>query len=346
MSLSNPVSNLVDPWLKVHQQTWCEAPKNASWRWVGNGAVNGARLFQKDPSQKIHAVTTNDMLFFEKANASLAAVFKTMRTEINGLDPAVLPRPDSIKSLTKLREVVSDRYAKFCNTYCIFARIWELFLSIFPGRLSTMMEHKRLIHSIDFSLGAVDQAGTPLFDKNVVAMIDPVKRELKNWKDDVILSPSVSALRLMASVVFKQNGIVLYRLHDTSNAGNASDSRVFDKTYNKASDKPKLFFDEIGQCVDRLPKDVTGFPSNGDIDVEFELLVIKKSHQSTGQDADFLIHNGKLNINQPNSASVTVRRNFSVMTVKTKSYVQALMQSQFKHLKMPANIFDSNSNLI
>lgn len=131
-STNSSVQNLISPWISI--------PSNSEkWRWVFTSLAPASLAVW--PA--------------EKSSTILAQAFAFMRQELTTVQEVVKAThpvlgQDTKDRLIQLRRIVEERYEKYCVKHCLIVRIWEIFLSIFPGGMSTWMEQRRLLAAIDY----------------------------------------------------------------------------------------------------------------------------------------------------------------------------------------------------
>lgn len=305
--------------------TWCPPQGSKDWRWQSSVGT-------------IEIVTKGS-----RSDASLAKVFTTMRNVLNEFSREELRSQKTQMSLFTLREVVEEQYAKYCNRYCIFARIWEIFLSIFPGRTSTWMEHRRLLRKIDESMGLVNVEGVPLFERNLIPFIKPIEKQLSEWKEYFNYK---APCRLMTAIVIKQDENVLCRLHDLdTNSGR----KTFDRIYN--NDNPRQFFDYVATSIKKLPDPIKGFPSSGKFTVHITLMTFAKSVKNPGEIKSIVLWN-KITLWLPKSPYSEpyytnegyMGGNYTYASLSNKNDVFDTLKANVEDINFPEAIVDANGN--
>lgn len=113
---------------------WIATPKGQNFRWV---------LDDCDNPKQITVIPISKFPSAQKTNAALKQVFDFMHHELshlNSLDKA---------SLKTLRERVVRQYDKYWNYRCVFAYLFDQFLSLFCCSCGLTSSYKRLISLID-----------------------------------------------------------------------------------------------------------------------------------------------------------------------------------------------------
>lgn len=310
--------------------SWCSP--DGPWRWVT----------QENAQQPVKIILKEDMPA-NMVKTPLAKVFTTMRTALNALPREELLSEKTQANLFELREMVEVQYLKYCNSHCIFTRIWEIFLSIFPGRTSTWMEHRRLLRTIDESMGLIDVAGTPLFERNLIPFITPIQEQLFKWKDTFY---DKVPCRFIASIVIKEGDKDIYRIRDPHSF---IERNTFDGIFNNPTDNPELFFMYVAGCLRQLPKVVSGFPSSGKFTVHMTLIRFTKAAKIRNQEQVHAETEFKrIKVDLPKSLNVlstggNMGHYFEISKLRDPTFLKAFGHTA-RDIKFPDALVDANGN--
>lgn len=131
----------VDPAFATLVKTWCAAPTapRQNYRWVINKSSS--------PTQ-IEVVPITNFTDAQKPHARLRDVFNFMRQELSRFNTTTVLHTTA-DALKELREKVTQKFEKHWDYRCIFARIWDIFLSFFGCSCALGTAYKRLIKEID-----------------------------------------------------------------------------------------------------------------------------------------------------------------------------------------------------
>lgn len=201
--------------------SWNNIPKGQNYRWVLEG---------QNKSTEITVVPMSNFKDSQKEKASLGKVFTVMQRELSAQSTS--PQLDKA-SLKFLRAQVVQKYDRYWDYRCIFARLLDLFLGLFKCSCSLTTSYKSVLREIDSRLAqgqaAVQQSASGKVAPNISPgpkkIEDLIKKELSAWENDPELQASTKApSHVFVAVGLRCNGkesILVYR--DQINPSNLKD---------------------------------------------------------------------------------------------------------------------------
>lgn len=308
--------------------SWMQ-PQNEKWRW----AIDSGNAAQ------INVVPARNV-----KDASLAKAFACMTKVLAQFSQQqsrkILIEQGTQDSLEKLRTLASQRYTNYCNTHNFFVRIIEIFLSIFPGRTSTWMEHRRLLKQINICTGREVDSTSPSL--SAFRIVGPLKKYI-----DVEGEPAFTTLqvpcRIVGVVTIKDASGTNYHVMDH----NQNNRIQFDQTYSNSANNPYRFWDLLIRCIQSLPLYTKGMQTNGEMEVSFELVCFSK--KTDGTHIQVVIDT--LRMQPPSDKFKLIDRDPGGYTVQDQTTWEGLRRGlpnafKFKHMNLPETLLDANGNLL